>query len=339
VAVELLDKARSLMADPATSPVVAVVVSTYQRRSRLRDLLAALERQDFDQPFEVVIIDDGSTDGTAEKLRSLSASTMLDLHTISLSRNSGSAAARNAGWRASRAPLLAFTDDDCLPQPRWLSDLVARFSDADIVQGRVEPNPAQLGRLGPFSHTMRVTAVTGFFETCNIAYRRSILDRCKGFDTAFTTAYGEDADLGVRALDQGARVGYAEGALVYHEVTASSFWRHVRAMKRLDGAARALKHYPQFRRYLHRQLYFRQAHEPALVAAAGLIVAVLPVGSTTRKLALAAVIPYLWHRGMVEPLPGPRSASLAAIPLAFVADCVEMAYLAKAGLRHRVRIL
>src|SRR5205085_6868290 len=94
--------------------------------------------------------------------------------------------ARNAGWRAARAPIVAFTDDDCVPQPGWLAALASGMTDADVVQGRTVLDEAQ--RRGPFSPHVEVGGPSWIFQTCNIAYRRSILEAIGGFDERFRYA-------------------------------------------------------------------------------------------------------------------------------------------------------
>ena len=95
---------------------------------------------------------------------------------------SGPAAARNAGWHAALGQLVAFTDDDCVPQPEWLATLAAALQVADIAQGCTLPDPAQEHLLGPFARTMDVRSETGYYQTCNVGYRRSVLEAVGGFD-------------------------------------------------------------------------------------------------------------------------------------------------------------
>src|SRR5205823_12126363 len=134
-----------------------VVVPTYRRPDKARRLLHALEDQQLDEPFEVVLVDDGSGDATAAELERLAGASPLAVTLVRLDRNSGPAAARNPGLKAVRGARVAFVDDDCVPQPGWLAALNAALDDADLVQGRTEADPGQAAQRGPFSRTIEVT--------------------------------------------------------------------------------------------------------------------------------------------------------------------------------------
>src|SRR5207253_10116131 len=95
------------------------------------------------------------------------------------------------------------TDDDCSPQPEWLSALNLGLEEFDIVQGRVEPDPSQWSQMGSFTRSIGIGGENGFYETCNIGYRRDVLERMGGFDEKLRWA-GEETDLGCRARASGA---------------------------------------------------------------------------------------------------------------------------------------
>lgn len=317
-------------------PIATVVVATYQRADRLPLLLASLESQADAPPFEVVIVDDGSRDATWTELQRLAASSRMPMRPIRQAHNAGPAAARNIGWRSGLGTFVAFTDDDCRPQPGWLRALCECLEDVDIVQGQTLPDPAQERTLGPFSHTMRVTGEQ-FYETCNVAYRREVLERAQGFDETFRQPYGEDFDLAWRAKEQGATSAYAPEALVFHDVTRSSFSAYVRQTRRLHGAALVLSKHPELRRGLHWRLFFRPSHPWALAALAGLVTAAI---RPRRRLAgFVLGVPYVVYRVGIRPLPGRRRTRLVVIPLAFVGDLVEVARLAAASIRLRTLFL
>src|SRR4051812_2639852 len=103
------------------APKVAVAIASRDRRELLAQLLASLRAQTLpSSEFEVIVVDDGSSDGTAELLEREREEGELDLTAIRHESSAGPAAARNAAWRAARAPLVAFTDDDCVATPAWL---------------------------------------------------------------------------------------------------------------------------------------------------------------------------------------------------------------------------
>src|SRR5688572_297385 len=100
-------------------PAVSVVIPTHNRAGRLAAQLESLRAQTT-RDFEVIVVDDGSRDGTPEVLAAQIARGGFDLRAIRHDAPQGPATARNAGWQAARAPLVAFTDDDCISHPGWL---------------------------------------------------------------------------------------------------------------------------------------------------------------------------------------------------------------------------
>lgn len=135
-------------------PKVAVVVPSHGRADRLERLLRALAKQDLPAgDFEVVVVDDASPDGTGAVLAKAEASGTLPLRVLTQPVRRGPAAARNLAWRSTGAPVIAFTDDDCVPDPGWLrAGLAALDGRARVAVGRTAPSPDQLHLAGaPFS--------------------------------------------------------------------------------------------------------------------------------------------------------------------------------------------
>src|SRR5205814_4172614 len=92
---------------------------------------------------------------------------------------------RNLGWRAAAGQLIAFTDDDCRPEPEWLERLVeaAGRSPGEIVQGATRPDALERNVLAaPHVRTMSIDPVGPYAQTCNIVYPRELLERLGGFD-------------------------------------------------------------------------------------------------------------------------------------------------------------
>ena len=321
----------------ATGPAISVVVSTYERRGRLRQLVGALERQTVPAAdFEVVIVDDGSTDGSFEELQRLAAATRLDLRPVRLDQNGGPAAGRNVGWRTARAPIIAFTDDDCEPQPDWLQRGLDAMERGNVVAvGRTLPNPAQRNNLGPFSRTLTVND-TRFLQTCNVFYRRADLEAVGGFDESFRTKNGEDTDLGWRVADRGNEIVFAEDALVYHDISTSDYRAALRAARGWTNVARVRATHPErAKRNLHHGIFWKKSHPPVIVAIGGLMLAV----ALRRPVLVLAVAPWVRFRLARQPVARRRFMRVLLLPHVFLIDATEVATMVRGSVRHRVVVL
>ncbi|MEY2565790.1 MAG: CDP-glycerol glycerophosphotransferase [Actinomycetota bacterium] len=212
------------MAAEPRPPQVSVIVPVRNRRALMRELLDALALQTFED-FEVVVVDDGSDDGTAEEAHADAASG----RRVRVVQNEGEGAyvGRRTGVRTSAAPYIAFTDSDCVPDPGWLSAGVAALdAGADVVNGFTEPTRTP----GPLERTMW-SGEEGLYPTCNVFYRRVAYDGAGGFDVDAERTplflrpsefekrqgFGEDTRLGWRVRRAG-RAVYEPKAVVRHQV-------------------------------------------------------------------------------------------------------------------------
>jgi len=222
------------------------VVPTRDRSELLEALLDSLGRQALDPSrFEVIVVDDASTDATPAVLERVAESAPYELRVVR-GPGIGPAAARNRGWREASSPLIAFTDDDCVVTPAWLGELVeAADGDETIVQGRTDLAPGDAEKVGPFSRVLQITEPGPYFATCNVLYPRALLERLDGFDEEFLT--GEDTDLGWRAQETGAGYRFASDALVNHAVVDLGAIGKLRWVFRWSHAMRNLSRHPDLR--------------------------------------------------------------------------------------------
>jgi GT2 family glycosyltransferase len=242
----------------------------------------------------------------------------------------GRAAARNRGWRAARAPLIAFTDDDCVATPGWLEALVAvaAANPGAIVQGPTRPDPQEWPRYGPFSHTLDNGSLSRGFETANILYPRSVLERVGGFDeAAFSKWGGEDADLAWRAIEVDVPAVWAATALVHHAVVDLGPIGKLRAAWRCDQAMLAFKRHAGLRETRHMGVFWNRQHSWFARAAVAVLV---PRRLWWLRWWLAA--PYMVR------LTGRRSGPLLA-PYLIIHDLVEVAACVRGSLRYRVLVI
>lgn len=315
-------------------PEISVVVATYNRAEGLERLIHALEDQQAAPPFEVIVVDDCSTDETHKKLFALPQAARLDLTLLRTGQNGGPAIARNIGWRAARGAAVAFTDDDCLPQPGWLAALARGLTKADLVQGRTIPNPNF--ELRALSHSVERVSEAGFYETCNIAYRRDVLESVDGFDEQFRAPFGEDTDLAWRAKSAGARTMFETEALVWHDVSPGSLKSKVRQLPREAGVVLAVRKHPGLRAHTQTPLFFKRSHPRALVLLAGLVLLARRPGSL-RRWATAGTMaaPWLLYQSRIVD----KREWRHALPRLFVLDIAQIAVLARASLRYRTLFL
>lgn len=209
------------------NPIVSVVLATRNRASKLErlfDSLAALETGPT-WSWEAVVVDNGSTDNTPDVLAV--AGRRLTLTALTRARP-GKAAALNVALSRSRGSILAFTDDDCVVPPNWLSQIVAAFEgDPSLggLGGRVELyDPADLPtatRTGREPWDLRSPEqLYDFAIGCNMAFRREVIQRLKGFDPRLGPGSllpsDDDIDLIYRALRAGYRIRYLPQVLIYH---------------------------------------------------------------------------------------------------------------------------
>ena len=198
---------------------VSVVVPTWRRPDLLRTCLDALVRQDYDpRRYEVIVCDDGPDDATRRTVEAFAAEHLprgLAIRYVAVTATQGPAGARNAGWRAARAPLIAFTDDDTQPAAGWLRAGVAALDRADAAAGRiVVPLPD-----APSDYERDASGLArAEFATANAFVRRARLAETGGFDERFTAAWREDSDLQFTLLRAGAELVRADDALVVHPV-------------------------------------------------------------------------------------------------------------------------
>jgi GT2 family glycosyltransferase len=323
---------------PTATPEISVAVSTYQRREFLPALIASLERQTLaPDRFEVVIADNGTTDGSSELLVELAATSPLDIRIVRNEENRGPAPGRNIAWRAARAPLVAFTDDDCEPTPGWLEEGLRAMGNGHVVGvGMTEPNPAHWSIHGPFSHVVFVKNAK-IFETCNAFYRRADLDAVGGFDETFLTPSGEDTDLGMRVRKLGAKPRFLGDAVVHHRIDPSSFRGALRVAWRWTDVPLLVKRHPEVRRDFTWRVFWKPTHLAALLAAASGLLAVASPGK--RRAALLLALPWLHYRLIEQPVTQHglrRYSSLAGV---FAVDATEVAALVRGSVRHRSVLL
>jgi GT2 family glycosyltransferase len=331
---------------------VAVVVATKDRAALLLRLLDALARQEAAPTFEVIVVDDGSADRTSESATEAAASLPFPMRVLRQDESTGPAGARNRGWRVTTAPLIVFTDDDCVPETAWLAALTASLDGGAGLAAGVTTYPEdQADRRGTWSYWMEDDGHSGHFSTCNVAYRREVLEAVHGFDEdgfryrrqsggAARCVNGEDTDLAWRAIEAGFRPEVAAGAVVRHEVFPSSWRAYLRNVRRLEGLVLLIKKHPQLRARFGIEWVYRTDDAAALAVLAGL------VGLGSRRMrpfaVLGTVAAVAWYVRIFRRFripPRGRGGHLVAVPLGLVADAYAGLVMLRASIRHRTVLL
>jgi glycosyltransferase involved in cell wall biosynthesis len=311
-----------------------VIIPARNARETLPRTLAALAGQELEGDYEVIVVDDGSGDGTAEV-----AAAAPGLVTVVAQPPLGPAAARNQGANRARGPALAFCDADVYPTPGWLHAGLAALETADLVQGHVLPDPA--AALGPFDRTIWVLFEAGLFETANLFVTRELFDRVGGFEEWLRPRRGkplaEDVWFGHRARRLGARSAFSSEALAHHAVFARSWLGYVAERRRLEYFPAMARQVPELRdTFLYRRTFLNRRTAMLDLALAGITTAL----ASSSALPLAVTVPYLRelrrHSMRARPA-GPRALAVGAADAA--ADAVGFVSLVAGSVRYRSPVL
>ncbi|NTV28536.1 MAG: glycosyltransferase [Candidatus Omnitrophica bacterium] len=197
---------------------LSVIIPAYNAADTIGDALSALEKQTCRQPFEIVVVDDGSTDATRQVVSAHPGVKYI------FQANAGPASARNCGARKSSGQILLFTDADCCPEREWLEKMLRGF-EADNVAvvsgGYGIANPESwLARVIhyeiKFRHRCLMPEFPRAFGSYNFAIRRDVFELVGGFNAQYRRASGEDNDLSYKVIRNGWRIRFLKDALVDH---------------------------------------------------------------------------------------------------------------------------
>lgn len=203
-----------------TMPLVSIIIPVYNGERTIAQTLRGIFSQDFRQPFEMIVVDDGSTDATPQIVAFYPNVRYVR------QENAGPAAARNAGAAQAKGTFLFFTDSDCVPHPDWLSRMMPHFSDAKVgvVMGSYGiANPDRL--LAKVIHNEIIyrhrlmPQYPKVFGSYNFAVRKEVFSDVGGFNTGYRYASGEDNDLSYQILNAGYKIYFEKDALVDHHHT------------------------------------------------------------------------------------------------------------------------
>lgn len=278
----------------ATRPAVSVVVPAYNAAATITACIDALRRQEAAPPYEVIVVDDGSTDDTGCRAEVAGAC-------VVRKPRGRPAAARNVGIHAAQGEIVCFTDADCVPQPSWLCEMMRPFAQPEVTGAKGVYGTKQrelVARFVQIEYEDKYDLLYGqenidFIDTYSAAYRRDVLLANDGFDEQFP--YLEDQELSFRLAARGYKLVFQPSAVVYH-LHSNTLWRYVRK-KLIIGywKAQVVRRFPT--------QGVKDSHTPQVMKLQMLLVALLFVAT-----AAALVLPVLT----------PTPLSWAALPLALL---------------------
>ena len=257
------------------NPRISVIVPVRDRRDLLGELLDGLAAQTF-RDFEVIVVDDGSTDGSADLAEAETRMPVI----VARQQGQGAVAARQIGVTYARGDVLAFTDSDCVPVPAWLAVGVAAIdAGADVVMGHTRS--ARPRRVLERSLTANDN---GLYPTCNVFYRRDAFERAHGFDVhlgnrlgfragdrAKHLGFGEDTLLGWRVRRAG-HATYAADAVVDHAVFSLDLKDHFSRTSQVGAFPALIKEVPELRHtLLTRRVFLGVSRLPLYLAIVALL--------------------------------------------------------------------
>jgi glycosyltransferase involved in cell wall biosynthesis len=308
------------------APQLSVIVPARDAAATLPGTLDALAAQRGAGSYEVLVVDDGSTDATASIARAREGVAVLEQPAL------GPAAARNRGAAHARGKVLAFTDADCSPAPGWLAAGARWLAAADLVQGRVVPEPGRPP--GRFDRTVSVEGESGLYEAANLLVTREAFALVGGFEAWLEPARGkalaEDVWLGWKARRLGLRTAFCDGAIVFHAVFP-------RGAGGLLAERRRLRHFPAIAAKvpeLRRHFFFARVflnRRTALFDAA--LAGGLAAAARRSRAPLLACLPYA-----LAVLRRSRAAPRALV-VELAADAVGAAALARGSVAARSPLL
>lgn len=199
---------------------VSIIIPMYNARETITKVLEAILNQEYDSPYEVIVVDDGNTDNSLEL-----ASRFLNKHNLTIINqlHKGAAAATNKGISAAQYDIVCSIDSDVVVYKDWLGKIIAEFNDERVaaVQGNYTTpnhNMSLLARMAGYDFERRYDDIKEKYvthvDTGNTAYRRSALEKVGLFDTSFIYAY--DNDMSYRLLKKGYLLVFKKDAFCDH---------------------------------------------------------------------------------------------------------------------------
>lgn len=235
---------------------ITVIIPTYKRTKLLIRCLEAMVLQTFPKTdFEVVVVSDGPDLQTARALEAWLPGKGLNLRLVQTEQKKGPAAARNQGWQQAESPLIAFTDDDCIPAPTWLEAFSKQYNGEDLLAFTGKTSVPLPDKKTDFALNLSRLEEADFI-TANCACTKMALQKVGGFDERFKMAWREDSDLEFKFLIRNIRISRVPDALVVHPVREIPWGISIKEQKKGIYDALLFKKYPVlYRKKIYAQIW------------------------------------------------------------------------------------
>ena len=208
---------------------VSIVIPTFNGAARIGKCLEALLPQTAPISAEILVVDDGSSDGTRDVVSRYASVRLIS------QANAGPAAARNRGALEAKGTIILFTDDDCVPTSDWLAAMTKPFEDPEVVGVKGAYRTRQKSLVARFVQAdyedryrlMSALPEIDFIDTYAAAFRRDRFLEMNGYDTSFPVACAEDIELSYRMSERGWKMKFVPTAIVYH-THPDRFWLYMK---------------------------------------------------------------------------------------------------------------
>jgi len=286
--------------------------------------------------YEIIVADDAASNETRQLVERWHRDGVV-VRYVAVHGNHGPAAARNQGWRAANAPIIAFTDDDCVPDSRWLQHGLAALTESvDAVSGRI------VMPIGPHPTDYERNA-TGLaqaeFATANCFCRKSALEAVGGFDERFTAAWREDSDLQFSLIERGCRLTSSSDAVVIHPIRPAPWGVCLSQQRKSQFEALLYRKHPTlYRQHIYPTPWRYYAGIAALLGALGAGV----TGRPTSALTLGGIWLGLTGRFCAERLSGTSHAAPHVMEMAVTSAVIpflSVYWRIRGARQYRVRFL
>ena len=324
---------------------VSIIIPTRNRKNMLRDVIKSLFNQTYPKDkYEIIVCDDGSTDGTEEIVKNMMKNAPCKLRYFKVqSKYRGPAFPRNVGIRAARGEIIGFTDDDCIVTPTWIEKAISYFRKREVggIQGYVAPQiykPNKIEKIFKIPRVITQTEDNGWYITANMFFRKKAIIEAGYFNPELV--WGQDTDLAYRVKRQGYKILFGEDVVVYHAVQYIGYLEYFKLSKKLEFFALQLKRNPEIRKTLYLGFIFKRQHIYPIFFLFTIISALFHIDiNITCSALLASLASYLWGRVFRDSHVKLYPIRIIAFWRNFVIDFISLYYTVRGAISYKCFVI